>query len=355
MKNNAKHQLIDPFDNINYGDVSSEELTHFVGDMKMPIFVDSIGISQPNADYFIERKKSDYYVFEYVLSGEGHIFCDRKTYTVGPDDMYILPYGSHHKYWADKKDPYKKIWINIRSSIIGEILKAYGLNDKVVFKNPNCKAYFFELLQLANATVFNDEVCFVAAEIVFKIINRLAQSEHRQHYASNVAKYTRQYLDENLYGNITVEVIAERLVISKVQVINEFKKHYGVTPYAYYMNKKIEIARQMLETTSSRIGEIAEALGFCEQNYFSNLFKKKVGLSPDAYRKAYNNATPPPEKRIIINYLYKQRKAACLTASCFKNIRRYTAPNARSGDVNRVYKTRLPLRRLSAGLVLPPA
>ena len=298
MKNNSKHQLIDPFHNIEYGDVSSEELTHFVGDKNMPIYVDCIGITNPNPDYFIERKNSDYYVFEYVLSGYGHITYKRSTITVGPDDMYILPEGEPHKYWADKRDPYKKMWINIKSSIIGEILKAYGLAEQVVFKNTNCKALFNELLQLANATVFNDEVCYVAAEIVFRIINRLAQNERHQRHVSNIAKYTRQYLEENLYGNITVENIAERLVVSKVQVINEFKKYYGVTPYAYYMNKKIDIAKQMLETTSARVGEIAEALGFCEQNYFSNLFKKKVGMSPDSYRKG----TPPPENFVTATF-----------------------------------------------------
>lgn len=296
MRTNPKHKLIDPFSNINYGDVSADELTHFVGDFHMPIFVDSIGISRPNPNYSIERKKSDYYVFEYVLSGTGHIIFNQRSYTVGPDDIYILPQGTTHKYWADSQDPYKKIWINIKSNIISSILEEYELSNKVVFHQPNCKTLFEELLQLANASVFNDEICFISAEIVFKIINRLAQSERKQHYTSNIAKYTRQYLDENLYGNITVDVIAKRLVISKVQIINEFKKYYGVTPYAYYITKKIEIARNMLETTSLRVGEIAEALGFCEQNYFSNLFKRKVGLSPDAYRKAYTPSPPPPEK-----------------------------------------------------------
>lgn len=289
MKRNSRKQLIDPFENISYGDVSSEELTHFVGGIGSPINVDCIGISHPNPKYFIERKNSEYYVFEYVLSGVGHIVCDDKTYTVKKDDLYILEEGTRHRYWSDKDDPYEKIWINIHSSIIGEILRAYNLQGKTVFKDSHCKDLFYELLQMSNTTIFNDEVSYDAAVVVFKIINRLAQNERNLHYASTVAKYTKVFLDENLYGNVTVDTIAKNLLVSKVQVINEFKKYYGKTPYSYYLDKKIEIAKQILVTTSSRVGEIAEALGFGEQNYFSNLFKKKVGMSPELYRKTYSH------------------------------------------------------------------
>lgn len=292
MKNNSTKQMIDPRNNITYGDLSSEELTHFVGNFSMPIFVECIGITHPNPSYSIERKRSEYFIFEYVLSGVGYIYCNNTTYTVKKDDLYILPEGSSHKYWADNDDPYEKIWINIHSTIISEIMRTYNLSGKIVFKNSNCKSLFFELFQIAKTMTFNDEVCYVAAETIFKILNRIAQNENNPEHVSAVAKSTKIMLDDNLYGNVTVETIADSLLVSKVQVINEFKKYYRVTPYAYYIDKKIEIAKDMLRTTSSRVGEIADVLGFCEQNYFSNLFKKKVGSSPEAYRK--NLRTPPP-------------------------------------------------------------
>lgn len=291
MKNNSTKQMIDPHNNITYGDLSSEELTHFVGNFSMPIFVECIGITHPNPSYSIERKRSEYFIFEYVLSGVGYIYCNNTTYTVKKDDLYILPEGSSHKYWADNDDPYEKIWINIHSTIISEIMRTYNLSGKIVFKNSNCKSLFFELFQIAKTMTFNDEVCYVAAETIFKILNRIAQNENNPEHVSAVAKSTKIMLDDNLYGNVTVETIADSLLVSKVQVINEFKKYYHVTPYAYYIDKKIEIAKDMLRTTSSRVGEIADVLGFCEQNYFSNLFKKKVGSSPEAYRK--NLRTPP--------------------------------------------------------------
>lgn len=297
MKLNSKKQLIDPLGNISYGDVSEEELTHFVGDLDTPIIVDCIGITHPNPKYYIDRKRSDYYVFEYVLKGVGHISMGKKSITVREDDLYILKENETHHYWADKDNPYEKIWINIHGEIIGQLLSAYKLDDKTVFKNSQCKDLFFDLLQLSKSTIFNDEVCYDAAVIVFKIITRLAQNKQEKHYTSTIAKYTKVFLDNNLYGNITIDTIAKGLLVSKAQVISEFKKYYGQTPYSYYIDRKMEIAKHLVATTSSRVGEIAESLGFDEQNYFSNLFKKKVGLSPVEYRKQLN--TLPSSKHSV--------------------------------------------------------
>ena len=288
MKFNSKKQLIDPYENISYGDVSQEELTHFVGSFEVPIFVDCIGITHPNPKYSIDRKHSEYYVFEYVISGVGHLAIDNKTVQVKADDLYVLKENQTHHYWADKDDPYEKIWINVHGDVIGHLLAAYKLDDKTIFHNSNCKDLFMELLQLSKSTIFNDEVCYDAAVIVFKIITRLAQNQHQSNYASSIAKYTKVFLDKNLYGDITIESIANDLLVSKAQVISEFKKYYGQTPHQYYIDQKMNVAKHLIETTTSRVGEICQALGFDEQNYFSNLFKRKVGMSPIAYRKKFN-------------------------------------------------------------------
>ncbi len=285
MIHNSKERLIDPFDNIKYGDVSDEDITHFVGGHNLPIRVESIGITHPNPDYYIERKHSDYFIFEYILSGVGHIVCDGKEYTVNAGDMYILPYGSTHKYYAEKSDPFEKIWINVHGNIIKTVMRAYSIDGKVVFKNSGCKALFYELFHIAENTSFNDDICYTVADIIFRMINKVAQSENTKSHVSSVAKQAKIMLDDNLYGNITVDKIAETLVVSKAHIISEFKKYYGVTPYVYYIENKLNVAKDMLATSSMRISEIAETLGFCEQNYFSSLFKKKVGVSPDAYRK----------------------------------------------------------------------
>ena len=58
---------------------------------------------------------------------------------------------------------------------------------------------------------------------------------------------------------------------------------------------RIEKAAGLLERSDQNIGEIADALGFSSQFYFSRIFKQSYGVSPSAYRKAFRagDATRP--------------------------------------------------------------
>ena len=154
-------KIPDPRKNIIYGDTKYEMLNHFTYDesKKYPIRIEAIGITRPNKKYFIERQHSDYFVLEYITAGKGYVVCDDKKYTVEENDIYLIHLGTKHRYGADPSDPYEKIWVNLFSSIFTDIISAYGLSNRVVFKNTNCKELFEELLDLAikyNFIIVND-------------------------------------------------------------------------------------------------------------------------------------------------------------------------------------------------------
>ncbi|MBP3742789.1 MAG: helix-turn-helix transcriptional regulator, partial [Treponema sp.] len=53
----------------------------------------------------------------------------------------------------------------------------------------------------------------------------------------------------------------------------------------FVSDKRLEKARQLLESTDLSIKEITAEVGYNDQNYFSRIFKNKYGLSPKEYRK----------------------------------------------------------------------
>lgn len=286
MQKNTVLPKKDPFENITYGVLASEEITSFISDAKMPVTVETIGITHPNPHYFIKRKHNDYYVFEYVVSGKGYIVNDGKSYEVGAGDVYILEKGLSHKYWSDKTDAYEKIFINVYGDILGEMLKAYELSGLTVFHDSGCRQYFNELLQLAKNNTLNDAICYEAACLLFRIINTIAEKRATGEVRSSLARQIKQRLDAAVYGNITIETVAAELTVSKAQVIKKFSEVYGESPYHYYLNRKTDAAKRLLTTTGMQVSEISVSLGFSDEHYFSNLFKQKTGLSPKAYRKS---------------------------------------------------------------------
>lgn len=287
MQQYSEKRLVDPKKNIMYGSTEHEEFVLFTYDSqkKRPIRVETIGITHPDKNYFIERKHADYFVLEYVRSGKGYVNVEGKEYQLEKDCVYLLQPGMGHKYGADKNDPYEKIWINFFSSIFADLFAAYGHSGRVVFPDSGCECYFEELLSIAQGNSDNEQVYLKVSEVLFKIVLELSKNAEHKQKISYVANIVKETLDNSIYRKVTIEELAKEINFSKSQMTREFRKYYGTTPYKYLLDRKIVIAKQLLVSTAMRVQEISEALGFVDAYYFSDIFKTKTGLSPLLYRK----------------------------------------------------------------------
>ncbi|MGQ9491544.1 MAG: helix-turn-helix domain-containing protein [Anaerolineae bacterium] len=58
-----------------------------------------------------------------------------------------------------------------------------------------------------------------------------------------------------------------------------------MTPIAYLNRYRIQQAKQLLTNTHKTITEIALEVGFSSSSYFSRIFRRKTGMTPEAYRR----------------------------------------------------------------------
>ncbi len=94
-----------------------------------------------------------------------------------------------------------------------------------------------------------------------------------------------QYLKTNLYASVSIPDLANRFHVSPSYVSRIVKRFSGQTFVHYYTDLKISEARRLMETRPDMlIREIAEALCFGDQHYFSKVFKERVGCSPVEYK-----------------------------------------------------------------------
>jgi len=92
------------------------------------------------------------------------------------------------------------------------------------------------------------------------------------------------YIEINIRNNISLEEVSNHYNISSYYMSKIFKKEMGVKFIDFVTNKKMELAKDLLEHTDNNIINIAIDLGYSEPNYFSKVFKKNVGISPSKYR-----------------------------------------------------------------------
>lgn len=95
----------------------------------------------------------------------------------------------------------------------------------------------------------------------------------------------RQYISEHATEPLTLDEVANYCYLSKSHFCKIFKNETGETFKSYLNQIRIEMAKNLLETTNLKSYEIAEAIGFDDPSYFNELFKKKWGMTPNRYRK----------------------------------------------------------------------
>ncbi|MBQ7794851.1 MAG: response regulator [Clostridia bacterium] len=93
------------------------------------------------------------------------------------------------------------------------------------------------------------------------------------------------YIDGHYCDNITLQKISEMFYINSGYLSRMFKAETGESYVNYVTNKKMERAKSLLMNKDLSITEIANILSYKDINYFSSLFKKQVGMSPQKYHK----------------------------------------------------------------------
>ncbi len=94
-------------------------------DEDSPVKIRMIGETQQEDSVNEERRDSDIMALEYIVSGEGILEIDGKTYYPKVGDVFFLKKGSHHKYSSSKKNGWHKIWVVFEGRLMEEMVDIY--------------------------------------------------------------------------------------------------------------------------------------------------------------------------------------------------------------------------------------
>lgn len=138
--------------------------------------------------------------------------------------------------------------------------------------------------QIVHITNFEDmkEWFFLFAEQFAKTFAARQKSTD-----SDLIKQVLKYIDDNLTSVIQLNEAARYIGVSEPYLSSYFKKTMGENFIPYVNRKKIEAAKKML-SEGMLVYQVSDILGFENSTYFSKLFKKIEGITPEQYRKNKN-------------------------------------------------------------------
>ncbi len=118
-----------------------------------------------------------------------------------------------------------------------------------------------------------------------KMVELVLEIKENKNYG--LIRKIKKYIDDNLNSVISLADLSSRLALSPQYVSKIFKTEFKVGFSDYVSNTRVEKGKLFLEKTSMSIAEISHKCGCVDQNYFTKIFKKRVGLTPKNYRRMF--------------------------------------------------------------------
>lgn len=188
-------------------------------------------------------------------------------------------------------------WREKKSSIIISFLKENNVSCVEAWLKQYLQDYFEENFSLYSGKVVNQindiRESFLSClevknrnttdsrEVKSDIESFKAQDKKQKEMIEDIIAFINIHYRETEFCQSTV---ADEFGITNYALSRMFKKHMGIGFTEYVNSKRIEVAKEILLTTSETVKEVSLMVGFLNHNYFSRLFKTTVGISASDFR-----------------------------------------------------------------------
>ncbi|MEG1579696.1 MAG: AraC family transcriptional regulator [Bacteroidaceae bacterium] len=253
---------------------------------------------------------SPFYRLLYVKSGNGKVIINKVVYRLHAGELFLIPKFSFHSYECELSMEQYYICFFDDSFGLGGIANPQKLHHRVHATAVDIALFlrFFELnpdsdLPSVNPKLYDNNKAlythhkaseFTSATdiesqgILLQLFSRFITKESM---AISIASTHNDkineivsYINKHINTRITVEQLAQKMFLSTDYFTKVFKRVLGISPNAYIQMKRVERAQTLLLTSSLSIQEVADKVGVPSLPQFSRLFTKLVNCSPLVYR-----------------------------------------------------------------------
>ena len=263
----------------------------FASDLSLPT-LKGIGLQYVDThNYFWDNctRKDNICLIQYTLKGEGTIKIDNIFYTLKPNDAFLIDIPSNSQYYLPKHSSFWEfIYLEFSYECLPFMRKIYQNNGPILKINISEKL-IKQLFDIYTKALHNQiKTFFENTRIAYDLWINLTE------YALNLSTakmskidYVKRYIDQNYYKNeLTLDLIADNIGISRYYMCKEFHKKYGISPGKYLREIRISNACRLLTTNDNyTLQKIAQSVGYSNDNYFGKVFKTEKGISPARYKK----------------------------------------------------------------------
>lgn len=245
----------------------------------------------------------------YVVKGQATHNLNGDITTISKGDYLLVDYGSKHQYIQQGDEPLQILNCLFIPRLFDETLNTRHRFDEIADNNAISvnfrslkghpakfiyhdsdghigKTLLYLLKEYNEKAMGYQEI--LRCQLIYILIDSMRQIQlpGPEEIEHDVVKHITKYVDKHFTEKITLEQFSEKYGYCLSHISRKFKSETGLTFREYLQSVRINKSCNLLTTTSKKVTEIAEMVGYSDLKHFNEVFKRQTGLTPMQFRKA---------------------------------------------------------------------
>lgn len=225
----------------------------------------------------------------FLISGRGQFQVDAQRFPVHFGSLVVVnPYVVHTEL-SSPEEPLEYIVMGLSDIQF----HTQDSQDQRYFHIENTEdqaAYYFYLqMILQESSQMQENYTAVCANLLQAFLLQLRRRLLKRSMSINRTRadtacaLIKQYMDEHYAEHISLDSLAEMAHMSKYHLAHSFQAELGCSPMNYLQSRRIAASRRLLELGGYSVSQVSSMTGFSSASYFSQRFKKAMGVTPQEY------------------------------------------------------------------------
>lgn len=254
----------------------------------------------------IEEHEHPYYELAWMERGDMIYICDDKRIENTDDNcnmFFMPPFTLHSRHSKGPFSLIRAISFSINAvnqkgeRLLAELPKiirghnySYKFNDQMRFHLEHIMEQVKRQRPLFEENIICHIRSFIASFMQEYFGNAFISGKSIKKSYSKIPKVRlvddiKMFIEDMMNRQMSMEELLAHFNLSGRHLNRIFRKHTGISINNYTLRRKAELASHFLLTSNMKVHEIAAALGFKSDTYFSIFFKKQTGLSPNEFKR----------------------------------------------------------------------
>lgn len=270
--------------------ISQDSAPRFWRDSALP-FIEARAIADGRKVCY-SRHSHDHFSIGAITAGCSTYVHGQSNFKIESGTVVLMNPGDVHACNPIDDQPWSYVMLYVDTLWLRDLQRRIGFDEQLDFQGfattHSRDAELFAALQGLYGQLVDERLTpsykQAAAEAFFTDLQQRLNPAGRPDRGSHPGLMrAAQFIHDHCTEALKLEDICAAAQLSPSYLSRAFKRHYGMTPHAFLVNRRIQFARRQLRE-GKLIADVALDSGFADQAHFQRAFKQHLAATPGQYR-----------------------------------------------------------------------